>query len=37
MKNKKNVLRATPAKIALARVLAQKPWIAPIPWNDETA
>jgi aryl-alcohol dehydrogenase-like predicted oxidoreductase len=25
--------RATPAQIALAWLLAQKPWIVPIPWS----
>ena len=27
--------RATRAQIALAWLLAQKPWIVPIPWNDQ--
>ena len=26
---------ATPAQIALAWLLAQKPWIGPISWDDE--
>ena len=29
--------KATPAQVALAWLLAQKPWIVPIPGHDEAA